>query len=50
MSIDNMKLFDPKDLEKIREELKKEDALLPCNIWGYIKELEGRIKKLEDAK
>ena len=50
MSIDNRVLFDPKDIERIKDELKKEDATLPCNIWGYIKQLEARIKVLEAAK
>ena len=38
--------FDPKDIIKIKTELKKEDAGLPCNIWGYIKDLENRIQNL----
>ena len=42
------KIFDPKDVEKIKEEIKKEECELPCNIWGFIKDLEERIKKLEE--
>ena len=46
MSIDDD--IDPKDVEKIKNELKKEDAYLPCNIWGFLKEvLEKRNEMIE---
>lgn len=47
MSIEDNKPFDPKDKEKIKEELQKEDANLPCNIWGILKEILERINVLE---
>lgn len=33
-----------------KETLKLEIPKAPCNIWGYIMELEERIKKLEETK
>ncbi len=47
MSVDDNDPFDATDPEKIKNELKKESPLIPCNIWGYIKELEARIIELE---
>lgn len=44
---DYVKKPDPNDIEAIRLELKKDVPYLSCNIWGYIKELEERIKVLE---
>lgn len=40
-------IFDPKDVTKIELELTKEDAELPCNIWGFIKKMKGKIEELE---
>ena len=34
------------DSEYVKENIDK----APCNIWGYIQELENRIKVLENAK
>jgi hypothetical protein len=30
-----------------KEQLKSELNQAPCNIWGYIQELENRVKQLE---
>ena len=40
-------IFDPTDRVKIKAEIEKEDAKLPCNIWGYIKELKEKLEELE---
>lgn len=39
--------FDPEDLENIKLKLKDAHPNIPCNIYGYIKELESRLQQLE---
>ena len=45
-----MSIVDSDDLVKIKNELVKEKPLIACNIWAYIKDLEARIKKLEEVR
>ena len=46
MSI-NQEIFNPEDTEKIKTKLEDDHPDIPCNIYGYIKELKAKIEELE---
>jgi len=47
MSLEEEKTTDSLDINSIKDSIK--ENRVPCNIWAYIKDLEERIKVLEDG-